>query len=163
MRKGRLAVILAAWIFFLATLSGAMAQTTDLRVTKSGSDVVLTIVSGGVSPYDYYKALSPTISVGTTVLSSANSSTSYTETGAINYGLSLVFYQIGDANKPAIAITSPVPGSSVSASKVLVTGTQTNAVKVWVNDIAASVGAGTFTSSGTGTPNVPLTEPGFNR
>lgn len=154
----RLLFIPVAVLLCMAGPLAALAQTADLRVTKSGSDVVLTIVSGGISPYDYYKALSPTISVGTTVLSSANPSANHTETGGVSDGLKLVFYQIGDANKPAIAITSPTPGSSVSTSKVLVTGTQTSATKVWVNDIAASIGAGTFTSSATSTPNVPLTE-----
>jgi hypothetical protein len=150
--------VLAAVLLCAADSVAVLAQAADLRVTKSGGDVVLTIVSGGTSPYDYYKALSPTISVGATVLSSANPSTSFTETGGMTDGLKLVFYQIGDANKPAISISSPAPGSSVSTPKVLVTGTQTNAVNVWVNDIAASIGAGTFTSSATSTPNVPLVE-----
>jgi hypothetical protein len=135
-----------------------LAQTAELRVTKSGSDAVLTIVSGGAAPYDYYKALSPTLSVGVTVLSSADPSSTYTESGGLTNGMTLVFYQIGDANKPAIAITSPAPGSSVSTPKVLVTGTQTNAVNVWVNNIAASLSAGAFTSSAASTPNVPLVE-----
>jgi hypothetical protein len=146
-------------VFILLSVSvGAVAQAPDIRVAKSGDDVVLTVFSGGTSPYDYYKSLNPTLSAGVTFLSLADSNPAYTEVNGVNDGNTLVFYQVGDANKPSIAITSPTPGSSVTDPKVLVTGTQTNAVKIWVNNIAGSTGSGTFSSSATSTPNVALAE-----
>ncbi len=155
-----LSSVVVVFLFLFAYSLGAAAQTPDIRVTRSGDDVVLTVVSGGTSPYDYYKSLNPTLSTGITFLSSGDSNSSYTEVNAVNDGNTLVFYQVGDANKPTITITSPTPGSSVTDFKVLVTGTQTNAVKAWVNNIAGSIGSGTFSSSATSTPNVPLGEGG---
>lgn len=150
---------MAAWgviLFFSA--KSALAVVPEIRALKVGSDVKIDIVTPGTPTYDYVKSTHPTLSIRPVFLATGTTSVSQLDTGAVSDGRSLVFYAVADANKPSISITNPADGFSTTSAKILVDGTQTGAAVVYVKGLATSLGAGTFTTSPSSTPTVPLVD-----
>lgn len=98
MAKGRLAVIWAAWGFFLAAPGGAMAQTTDLRVTKSGNDAVFSW-TGGVANYTVAQSNADPRFPFPQTLAADLPSGPYTNTGAIGNGVPLQFFDVAGSTE----------------------------------------------------------------
>lgn len=148
---------------FINVAVTSMSSPLVLMAQKCGAgnaDVCLTwtggtcVGAGCTVMYDLYRSSSPTISAYPATFLTNSPLLNFTNTGAANDGVSLWFYVVSDQTKPPVAITNPLPGFTTSASAVAVSGTQTGAGTVYVNDTLAALGAGTFDV--TLPPGVPL-------
>ena len=88
-----------------AVLSAATrAQVTDLTVTKSGNDVVLSWTTG-TAPYSASLSNSNPTFVQVQTLASGISSTAFTYTGGVTNGKTLQFFQVCDTAENCVAFT----------------------------------------------------------
>lgn len=97
------------------------AQVTDLHITKSGSDVVLTWATG-TGPFIVIRADMPQMTTRTITL--IGTASPITDSGARTDGARLHCYVINDSSTaPAVAIATPAASFTSAAPCICATGT----------------------------------------
>jgi hypothetical protein len=127
------------------------AAQVALTVTKSGSDAVLTW-TGGTGPYAVIRSDSPNMTTRTVTL--AGTTSPVTDTGALTDGVRVHYYQVSEAARPTVAITTPAAGFTATAPCICATGTSTGATAVYC-DTHTATGTATWAAC-SDTTGVPL-------
>ena len=113
------------------------ATNPDLRVTKSGSNVILTW-SGGTGPFVVLRSDHPSMTIRTVTLTGTTSPV--TATGDKTDGAKLHCYIITDTSPatPTVALTTPAASFTSAAPCICASGTSTDASAVYCNTHAAT-------------------------
>ena len=128
----------------------------DLRVTKSGSNVVLTW-TGGTGPFSIMRSDSPSMTTRTITVTGTTSPV--TDTGAKTDGAKIHYYVISEPG-PTVAIATPAPAFTATAPCYCATGTSTGATAVYC-DTHTATGTTTWAacSDSTGPPIAVQADP----